>query len=172
MDIVDLSRMVLGIAICSLVYGIVFFLIRFFRSDSKEKKRILTTPTSVLTIITIFIMIIGPLLTETIFFTYNHYFFIILIAINTLMVSRALTLSTMAVKIKLLSKLFPIFFGIGSWGIFFLFFIGMYRGELEGHSLVVPTAALFGSIVCVLSIILNIFEKKRLERKKQLMEEK
>jgi len=154
----------LTVALSMLFFGACIFIYKLFTLSFKEIKQILTTPTSVLTIITIIIMIISPLIEDFLYYQ-DSLIVLFFIGLNTIFISRALTLSIRKIKIKIISWTLTILFGIGSFGIYHFIFLIIFRGYPIVDKYFFLSAAIFGLILIILSLIVNIIEKIRISKK-------
>ena len=167
MDIATVINIViyfpLFIAICPIFFGIYLLFKRIYISGLKELPKILKTLTSILLIITVLFTVISPLITN--FMQKYTLIFLLLIGISTLMLSRSLTIALKDMKNEILSWYLTILFGIGSYGIFFLFVFAMLRCFLV-NGWAAFFGIVFGAIVGVLSILINTIERIRINKRK------
>ncbi len=162
-----------------LLFGFIVFISKLFTLSLKEIKQMLKKPTSIFVFITILLVVRNYFI--KIFF-YDIFLPIITIPITTILISRALTSFVANWKHKKLSWILTIFFGIGSFSVFIIQIVLLnvkpVRPEYSGLEHPGYQALAFfsfciqlGIILTIISIIVNIIEKKRISKIKKILEE-
>lgn len=160
-----------------LIFSFIVFISKLFTLSFIEIKKMLKKPTSIFTMISILFIVIDYFI-ENLF---HDIFFIpvIIVPITTILISRALTIFVINWKPKKLSWILTIFFGIGSFCVFIIQIVLLYvRPDYSGSDHHGYQALGFfyfcielGVIVTIISIIVNIIEKKRISKIKKILEE-